>query len=162
RSYWRLKPGVTLAQAQAEMPVIDGELAKLYPGEDKDRKTLLVPMKDWVVGQTRTPLLVLFAAVGFVLLVACANFANLLVALAASLLTGLVFGLIPAWTSLRTDPAEALKEAGRGASAGGSSHRLRSLLIVSEVALALLLLIGAGLLIKAFWLLRSVDPGFTP
>jgi putative ABC transport system permease protein len=238
RSYWRLKPGVTLAQAQAEMPGIDGQLAELYPDEDKERHTELVPLKEWVVGQTRTPLLVLFGAVGFVLLVACANFANLLVtravsrrsemvvraalgagrkrlitqmltesvlvamlggaaglvlanfgldfllalkpanlprisvialywrvflfALSASLATGLVFGLVPAWATLRTDPVEALNEAGRGGSAGVGSHRLRSLLIVGEVSLALLLLTGAGLLIKGFWLLRSTDPGFSP
>lgn len=238
RSYWRLKPGVSLQQAQAEMAAIDKQLAKLYPDEDQQRNTRLIPMKEWIVGETRTPLMVLFGAVAFVLLVACANFANLLLtravarraemvvraalgatrgrviaqaltesvlvallggvaglalakfgvdfllalkpanlprlsaitldwhvflfALAASLATGLVFGLAPAWTSLRTDPAETLKEAGRGTSAGGSTHRIRSLLIVSEVALALLLLTGAGLLIRAFWLLRSVDPGFDP
>jgi putative ABC transport system permease protein len=236
RSVWRLKPGVTLAQAQAEMSAIDHQLAGLYPDEDKERRTELVSMKEWVVGQARTPLLILFGAVGFVLLVACANFANLLVtralarkaemvirtalgagrrrlitqmltesvlvaliggvaglllaelglnlllslkpanlprisvialdwrvflfALAASLATGLIFGFVPALTSLRTDPSEALND--RSALPGTSSHRLRSLLIVSEVALALLLLTGAGLLIKGFWLLRSTDPGFDP
>jgi putative ABC transport system permease protein len=238
RSYWRLKPGVALQQAQAEMPIIDSELAKLYPAEDKERSTQLVSLKDWVVGETRTPLLVLFAAVGFVLLVACANFANLLAtravgrrselvvraaigagqrrlitqmltesvlvamigglaglvlakfgldlllalkpaslphvsvialnwpvfafAVTASLITGLVFGLIPAWTAMHAHPAEVLKESARGTSSGSGSGRLRNLLIVSEVALALLLLVGAGLLIKTFWLLRSVDPGFSP
>ena len=238
RSYWRLKPGVTLAAAQSEMAGIDKALAKLYPDEDKERETTLIPLQQWMVGDTRTALLVLFGAVGFVLLVACANFANLLLARAVSrrsemvvraalgagrlrllrqllteglllsvfggmaglivakagvsllqslkpenlprlsaitvdwpiflfasviaLGTGLLFALLPAWSTAQADSAESLREAGRGGTAGTSRHRLRSVLVVSELALALLLLTGAGLLIKGFWRLRSVDPGFKP
>ncbi len=238
RSYWRLKPGVTLAAAQSEMAGIDKALAKLYPDEDKERETTLIPLQQWMVGDTRTALLVLFGAVGFVLLVACANFANLLLARAVSrrsemvvraalgagrvrllrqllteglllsvfggiaglivakagvsllqslkpenlprlsaitvdwpiflfasviaLGTGLLFALLPAWSTAQADSAESLREAGRGGTAGIGRHRLRSVLVVSELALALLLLTGAGLLIKGFWRLRSVDPGFKP
>jgi putative ABC transport system permease protein len=236
RSYWRLKPGVTLEAAQSEMAGIDKALAKLYPDEDKERETKLIPLQRWMVGDTRTALLVLFGAVGFVLLVACANFANLLLARAVSrrpemvvraalgagrvrlvrqllteglllsllggvaglvvakagvsllqslkpenlprlsaiavdwpiflfafviaLGTGLVFALLPAWSTAQADSAESLREAGRRGTAGTGRHRLRSALVVSELALALLLLTGAGLLIKGFWRLRSVDPGF--
>lgn len=236
RTYWRLKPGVTLAQAQADAEAIDHSLEQLYPDEDKERHTQLVPLHTWVVGDTRSALWVMFGAVGLVLLVACANFANLLLArsvsrrqemavraalggsqlrlirqsltesmllalvgglfglllakggvalllslrpanlprlsaiamdwrvflfgIAASLLTGAVFGFAPAWQSARSGNPEALKEAGRGMSDGSGSHRLRSVLVVSELALALLLLTGAGLLVKVFWKLRSVDPGF--
>jgi putative ABC transport system permease protein len=238
RSYWRLKPGATISGAQAEMAGIDQSLAKLYPEEDKERETQLIPLQQWIVGDTRTSLLVLFGAVGFVLLVACANFANLLLsralarrpemvvraalgadrvrlvrqlltealllsglgglagillarvsvywlialkpkdlprlsaiavdcpvflfALGAAVVTGLVFALLPAWSTAQADSADSLKEAGRGGSAGAHRHRLRSVLVVSELALALLLLTGAGLLIKGFWRLRSVDPGFDP
>ena len=84
RSYWRLRPGASLAAAQAEMQGIDRELAKLYPDEDKSRETQLVPLQESIVGDTRPALLILFGAVGFVLLVACANFANLLLARAVS------------------------------------------------------------------------------
>src|SRR5579863_5627195 len=238
RSYWHLKPGVSLAAAQAEMAAIDQSLAKLYPDEDKERQTLLIPLQQWMVGDTRTSLLVLFGAVGFVLLVACANFANLLLARAlarrpemviraalgagrarlvrqlltegmilsvlgglaglvvaktgvywllalkskdlprlsaitvdwpvflfafvAAVGTGLVFALLPAWSTAQADSADSLKEAGRGGLVGRQRHRLRSVLVVSELALALLLLTGAGLLIKGFWRLHSVDPGFNP
>jgi putative ABC transport system permease protein len=238
RSYWHLKPGVSLAAAQAEMAAIDQSLAKLYPDEDKERQTLLIPLQQWMVGDTRTSLLVLFGAVGFVLLVACANFANLLLARAlarraemviraalgagrarlvrqlltegmilsvlgglaglvvaktgvywllalkpkdlprlsaitvdwpvflfafvAAVGTGLVFALLPAWSTAQADSADSLKEAGRGGLVGRQRHRLRSMLVVSELALALLLLTGAGLLIKGFWRLHSVDPGFNP
>ena len=238
RSYWRLNPGTTLAAAQAEMAGIDSSLAKLYPEQDKDRQTQLIPLKQWMVGDTRTALLVLFGAVCFVLLVACANFANLLLARAVSrrpemlvraalgagrvrlvrqlltegmllsilgglaglavakagvyllvtlkpknlprlsaitvdwpiflfalviaLGTGLIFALLPAWSTSQGDSADGLREAGRGGSTGTQRHRLRSVLVVSELALALLLLTGAGLLIKGFWRLRSVDPGFNP
>jgi putative ABC transport system permease protein len=238
RTYWRLRPGVALAQAQSEMVAIDQQLEKIYPAEDKGRNTQLIPLQQWVTRNTRTALLVLFGAVGFVLLVACANFANLLLAravvrrseikvrlalgagqrrlvlqmlsesmllavfgglaglvlakygvdllltlkpanlphvnaiamdwkvflfgLGASLLTGLVFGLFPAWSAVREHGLESLNEAGRGTSHSSASHRLRKLLVISEIALAMLLLAGAGLLIKGFWRLRLVDPGFDP
>jgi putative ABC transport system permease protein len=235
RSYWKLKPGITIEQAQQEMASIDKSLAALYPAEDKGRDTKLVPLQEWIVGKSRPALLILFGAVGFVLLVACANFANLLLAravdrqqeiairaalgatrwrlvslmlteslavaflgclgglalahggisllqalkpanlprlseisvdwsvagfsLLTSLLTGLIFGLAPAWSVVKGEP---FQEAGRGASTGTRSHRLRDVLVVSELALALVLLAAAGLLMKGYWLLRSVDPGFAP
>jgi putative ABC transport system permease protein len=238
RSYWRLKPGVSIAQAQGEMASIDSVLSGLYPAEDKGRKTQLVPLQEWVVGKSRQALLILFGAVGFVLLIACANFANLLLAravsrhdeiviraalgasrwrlvsqiltesllvallgcaaglllahwgiallialrpadlprlseisidwrvagfaLATSLLAGSAFGFAPAWSSVGGTRAESLHEPGRGASSGGRTQRLRDALVVGELALALVLLTGAGLLLKGFWLLRSVDPGFSP
>src|SRR5262249_878022 len=80
RSFWRLKPGVTLPQAQTDMESIDRALAAEFPASDRERHTLLIPMREWLVSDSRTALLVLFGAVGFVLLVACANFANLLLA----------------------------------------------------------------------------------
>ncbi|MGB8473087.1 MAG: ABC transporter permease [Candidatus Acidiferrum sp.] len=238
RNYWRLKPGVTLAQAQADISGIDANLAKQYPDNERTRKTLLVPLHDFIVRDSRTALLVLFGAVGFVLLIACANFAGLLVArnvsrrqelviraalgagqarlirqalaescllaiiggtaglllakwgtslllslkpaalerftgiqldsrvllfvFGISLLTGIVFGIAPAWSAGRTDFAESLKEGGRGATSGPSGHLLRKLLVTAEFALALVLLVGAGLLIKGFSRLRTVNPGFNP
>jgi len=238
RTYLRLKPGITLEQAQGDLQPIDQWLAEQYPEHNRDRHTTLVSLHERVVGNTRPALLILFGSVGLVLLIACANFANLLLANAASrqqelmirqavgasrvrlirqfltesvlisllggaagsilamwgigllvslkpanlprlssvamdasvfafatavsLLTGIVFGLMPALSAARVDLNEALKEGGRSATGGGSRSRMRSLLVVSEIALAVILLIGAGLLIKGFWLLRSVDPGFNP
>jgi putative ABC transport system permease protein len=235
RSYWKLKAGTSVVQAQEEMRSLDKSLAQLYPAEDKGRETKLVPLQDWIVGKSRPALLILFGAVGFVLLIASANFANLLLAramdrqqeiairgalgasrwrivslmlnesllvallgcagglalahggismlaalkpanlprlseitvdwtvagfsLATSLVTGLVFGFVPAWSAVKGEP---FHDAGRGASSGKRSHRLRDVLVVSELALALVLLMGAGLLMKGYWLLRSVDPGFAP
>ena len=238
RTYWRLKPGVTLSQAQADISTIDRRLAQEYPDNERDRETLLVPLQQWLTGDVRPSLLVLFGAVGLVLLIACANFAGLLMAraiarqqefviraslgagrsrlirqtltesgilaiiggaaglllakwgtgflvslkpaelerftgihmeahvflfaLGISLLTGTVFGLMPAWSAARADVAESLKEGARGSTAGPFGQMLRSLLVTGEFALALILLVGAGLLIKGFSRLRSVNPGFNP
>jgi putative ABC transport system permease protein len=237
RTYLRLKPGVSIEQAQAELASIDQRLEQQYPEENKGRHRRLVSLHEYVVGDTRPALLILFGAVGLVLLVAAANFSNLLLARAASrkselavraalgagrvrlarqlvtesvllaavggvgglilaswgidlltalkpeslplagavgidarvlaftfgiaLVTGIVFGLVPALGASRIDVTAALKEGGRGAQ-GSVRQRARSLLVISELALALILLIGAGLLIKGFWRLRSVEPGIDP
>jgi putative ABC transport system permease protein len=237
-SYWRLKPGATLAQAQAEMVAIDRRLSEQYPDTERDRRKMLVPLREVVTGDVRPALLILFGAVGFVLLIACANFAGLLVAqgvarkqelviraalgagkvrlmrqvlteslvlslagglaglflarwstaillslkpaalarftnifidarvlafaLGVSLLTGIVFGIIPAWSVARAGFAESMKEGGRTTTGGRSGHMLRSILVITEFALALVLLVGAGLLLRAFSHLRSVNPGFNP
>lgn len=238
RTYGRLAPGVTIEQARTEMTVIDANLAAQYPADNKNRSTVLSPLHERIVGETRTSLYILFAAVSFVLLIACANFANLLLARAAerqrefvirgalgagrwrlmrqllieslllslagglaavllaywgtsllvsfkpenlprlteigidgrvlgftlgmSVITGLIFGLVPAWTASRGRVGDALKEGARSVTAGGARQRLRSTFVVVELAVALVLLVGAGLLIKTFWKLRSVEPGFNP
>jgi len=237
-TYWRLQIGVALAQAQAEMAAIDHRLAEQYPAEEKERKTQLVPLQEWLIGDVRSALLVLFGAVGLVLLIACANFASLLMArevarhqelvirsalgagrgrlirktltesallsvlggaaglllaqwgtrmllalrpenlarlsgihmdtrvllfaLLISVLTGVVFGMAPAWVAARGGVAEALNENGRRTTASAMGHRVRKILVTSELALALVLLVGAGLLIKGFSRLRSTNPGFNP
>ena len=237
-SYWRLKPGVTLAQAAARMAAIDTRLAADYPDDEKGRRTVPVSLQQWVTGNVRSALWVLWGAVWVVLLIACANFAGLLMArtaarhremviraalgggrrrlvrqaltestvlavlggaagllladlgthllvaakpaalahlnsisidpavlafgLAVSTLTGLVFGLAPAWSASRADVADALKQEGRTATAGPAGDGFRRMLMVAEMALALVLLVGAGLFIKSFARLRSVDPGFNP
>jgi putative ABC transport system permease protein len=236
RTYGRLAPGVTLEQARAEMLLIDKNLAAQYPADNKNRATVLVPLHERIVGQSRQSLLILFAAVSLVLLIACANFANLLLARAAererefvirtalgagrwrlvrqlltesvlvslvggaigvvlaiwatsllislkpenlprlqeigvdgrvlaftfgvSMLTGILFGLLPALSASRVGVNEVLKEGGRSATAGQSRQLLRSVFVVLELAVAVILLVGAGLLIKTFWNLRSVEPGF--
>ena len=238
RTYGRLAPGVTIEQARTEMRLIDQQLATQYPADNKNRSTALVPLHERVVGQSRNALLILFAAVSLVLLIACANFANLLLARAAergreivirtalgagrwriirqlltesvlislaggalgvliawwgtsllvalkpenlprlqeigvdsrvfaftfglSLLTGVIFGLLPAWTASRAGVSESLKEGGRSATAGRAHQRVRSTFVVVELAIALVLLVGAGLLVKTFWKLRNVEPGFNP
>src|SRR5580693_5445028 len=207
-TYWRLKEGVTLAQAQADMAAIDRRLAEQYPAEEKERKSQLVPLQEWLVGDVRPALLVLFGAVGLVLLIACANFASLLMmralagrqelviraalgagrgrlirktltestllsvfggaagllfakwgtsallalkpeelarlsgihmdtrvllfVLVISGLTGVVFGMAPAWVAARGDVAEALNERGRSTTASTTGHRLRKILVTSE------------------------------
>jgi putative ABC transport system permease protein len=238
RSYGRLAAGVSLDQARAEMQMVDKTLAAQYPADNKNRNTVLIPLHERIVGESKQSLLILFAAVSLVLLIACANYANLLLARAAerdrefviraalgagrwrlirqlltesvlvslaggalavvfaiwgtsllvamkpdnlprleeigvdlrvlgftfgvSLLTGIVFGLLPAWSASRGGVNEALKEGGRSATAGGARQRLRSSFVVVELAVALILLIGAGLLVKTFSVLRSVEPGFKP
>ena len=237
-TYWRLKPGLRLAQAQAEIAQMDHRLAEAFPDTERERDTVLMPLHERLVGDVRSALLVLFGAVGLVLLIACANFAMLLMAravarqrelmiraslgaqngrlirqrltestllalvggavglvaakagttlllalkpaelrrldaitmdarvfifvFAVSLLTGLLFGLLPAWSASRGDIAEALRENARTTATGVSRSPLRSFLVTAELALALILLAGAGLLIKGFLHLRSVDPGFNP
>jgi predicted permease len=232
----RLKPGVSFEQANAEMIAIAAHLAELYPDINKDSGITLVPLKQNVVGDIRPFLLVLLAAVGFVLLIACANVANLLLArstgrtrefairtalgasrgrmvrqvltesillalaggvigvlvaalgtqaainllpdalpraeevhlsgrvllftFGASLLAGLLFGLIPALKTSGTDIHETLKEGGRGGS--GMRHRTQGVIVAVEMALALVLLAGAGLMIRSLANLWNVDPGFDP
>jgi putative ABC transport system permease protein len=236
-TYWRLKEGVTLAQAQTELAAIDRRLAEQYPAEERERKSQLVSLHEWLVGDVRPALLVLFGAVGLVLLIACANFASLLMvrALAArqelviraalgagrgrlirkavtesvllsvlggaagllfahwgtsvllalkperlarlsgihmdtrvllfvllvSVLTGIVFGMAPVWIAARANVAEALKESGRSTTGSTIGHSIRKILVTSELAVALVLLVGAGLLIKGFSRLRSMNPGFS-
>ena len=232
----RLKPGVTRAQAQAEVETIARRLQALYPKTNANQSLFLMPLQERIVGNIRLTLLVLLGAVGCVLLIACANVANLLLARAASrqkeiavrsalgasrgrvmrqlltesltlavlggvggvllarwgvkllvalsaanlprtdeiginasvlgftlavaLLTGLLFGLVPAWQSARLDLTEALKEGGKGTGSSAQRHRTLSLLVVGEVALALVLLVGAGLLVNSFVRLQQVSPGF--
>ena len=232
----RLKPGITIRQAGAEMDTIANRLEKLYPGDNEGRGVSLTTIREDVVGKIRPTLLVLFGAVGFVLLIACGNVANLLLArgasrqkemairtalgasrfrlirqlltesallaigagalgillalwginalvalipaditptkgiqidtvvfgftLVLSLITGLVFGVVPAWQATRGELNESLKDGGRGSSGGLRRSRVRSVLIVSEIALSLVLLIGAGLMIKSFIRLVHVNPGF--
>ncbi|HEV3409562.1 MAG TPA: ABC transporter permease, partial [Chthoniobacterales bacterium] len=236
RAYARLRPGVMLPQAQSELRVIDQRLAQANPDENKGRETTLLSLQERMVGDIRPALLVLFGAVGLVLLIACANFANLLLVriahrkqelsiraalgagrwrlvgqvlaesvllallggmaglllgtwgvdallalrpvdlprleeihldptvlgftLGVSLLTGAVFGALPAWQATRANASAVLPSTGRSVTAGRS--RLRSALVVAELALALVVLIGAGLLGKAFWRLTNVSPGFDP
>jgi putative ABC transport system permease protein len=238
RTYGRLAAGSNIEQARAEMQVIDKAFAAQYPDNSKNRSTVLIPLHERIVGDSRQSLLILFASVSLVLLIACANFANLLLARAAererefvirtalgagrwrlirqlltesvlvslaggaiavllaiwatnllvalqpenlprlqeigvdarvlaftfgvSLLTGIVFGLLPAWTASRSIVNEVLKQGGRSSTAGSGRQRMRSTFVVAELAVALVLLVGAGLLIKTFWNLRSVGPGFSP
>jgi putative ABC transport system permease protein len=233
----RLKYGVKLGQARSEMAGIASRLAEQYPATNKNWSVKVVPLDEDVVGEFRTGLLVLLGAVVLVLLISCANVANLLLAHAASrqkevairlaigaarsrvvrqfltesvilglagggfglllavfgvkilaglssnipradeigidtrvlgftiglsILTGLVFGMAPALQATRTDLTSSLKEGTKGSSGGGVRQRLRATLVVLEMAFALMLLIGAGLLIKSFQSLEGVGPGFDP
>jgi putative ABC transport system permease protein len=236
RLFARLKQGVTLTQARAEMATITARLERIYPGTNTDM--VVLPLKEKVVGNIETPLLVLLGAVGFVLLIACANVAHMLLAraagrqkeiavrtalgarrsrvvrqvltenlllagmggslglllafcgtralvalspsdiprvesiaidtrvvlflLAATALTSIAFGLVPALQASHVNLTDTLKESGRGSSDGVRRNRLRSILVASEFALALTLLIAAGLMIRSFAALQSIDPGFNP
>jgi len=233
----RLKPGVTLPQAQGEMSAIAARLAQQDPEKIAGHGVKLELLRDVLVGDIASALFILLGAVGFVLLIACANVANLLLSrvgarqkeiavraalgasrlrlvrqmltesillavaggaaglmialvgvkwlvsfgpdtlprvreiavdpgmtgftLLISVVTGVLFGLVPALQISRSAFADALKESGR-TSAGLHRSRLRSALVISEVALSLVLLIGAGLMIRSFAKLNQIDPGFNP
>ena len=232
----RLKPGVTLSQAKADMDAIAQNLAVAYPEADKAVGITLVSMKEDIVGNVQPFLIVLLAAVGFLLLIACANVANLLLArsmgrsrefairaalgashvrvirqlltesillaglggalglllafwgtravlgtlpaalpratevsldsrvllfaVSLSLFAGIAFGLAPALKTSRVNLQEILKESGRGLS--GARHRLQGVFVAAEVAMALVLLVGAGLMVRSLAALWRVNPGFNP
>jgi putative ABC transport system permease protein len=232
----RLKSGVSLQQAQAEMDAITRRLEQNYPDTNANRGALVTPLHEQLFGNMQLMLWILLGAVGCVLLIACANVANLLLQRAAtrrketairlalgatpgrlmrqllteslllalsggllgvliafwsadflvalspirfpsfvkltldvrvlgfslliSALTGLLFGLTPALQAARPALNETLKDGGRGASGGLGSNRLLGSLVVSEIALALALLVGAGLMIRSLHSLQAVDPGF--
>jgi putative ABC transport system permease protein len=234
----RLKPGVTVEKADAEMRGIARQLELQYPDANTGYSATVRPMHEWIVGDLRTPLMVLLGAVGLVLLIACTNVSNLMLvraarreteiavrvalgagrgrivrqlitesavlsligaaagvvlavwglraltriapediprlesvrldpmvllfATAAAIITGVIFGLIPALVAARTDLASGLKEGARGTGSKPASRRVRNALVVSEIALAVMLLAGAGLLIRSFRELMRVDPGFRP
>jgi putative ABC transport system permease protein len=238
KSVARLKPGVSIEQAKQEMATIGARLAQQYPEFNTNWSVNVVPLRTQVTGAIRRPLFILLGAVAFVLLIACANVANLLLARASSrrkeiavraglgatrrritrqlltesvmlaltggllgvlvawwgtkalvalsppalidlknvsvnwpvlaftfglsLLTGIVFGLVPALEATRFDLQGSLKEGGKNIGGSASGQRIRSVFVVTQVALALVLLIGAGLLLKSFNRLQSVDTGFNP
>ena len=232
----RLKPGLTLAQARADMNGVAQNLSRAYPEADKNSGISLVPLKQDMVGDVAPLLYVLLGAVVFVLLIACVNIANLLLArstgrtrefairaalgasrarmlrqlltesvllsfsggviglllaawgtraaitilpqalprsgnvgldvrvllftLGVSLLAGILFGLAPALKTSQRNLQETLKEGGRGSS--GARHRLQGAFVIAETALALILLVGAGLMIRSLVALWDVNPGFDP
>ncbi|HTG34067.1 MAG TPA: ABC transporter permease [Thermoanaerobaculia bacterium] len=233
----RLKRGVSRAAAEAEMKTIEARIAQAEPEFSKGYGTEIIPLREQLVGNVRPALLVLLGAVAFVLLIACANVANLLLSraaarekeialrsaigarrlrvvrqllteslllallgsllglafawwgiralvafsprdlvdlhgvhlnlplflltLAISLATGILFGLAPALEATRLNLNDALKEGGKGGGGQGvRSRRMRGALVIAEVALALVLLVGAGLLVKSFVRLRTIDTGF--
>jgi putative ABC transport system permease protein len=231
----RLKPGSALPQAQAEMNTISSRLAQQYPEDDNGWGAVVIPLREQMVSDVRPALLVLLGAVAFVLLIACANVANLVLAktfgrrkeiairvalgasggrviqqilvetvllslaggvlglllahfgivltlkflsdnlpkstdvtldagvqiftLFLSLVTGLIAGLVPAFRLTKTDITEALKQGLGKTDSDAGGHRTRKFLVISEVALSLILLVGAGLMIRSLWLLSTIEPG---
>jgi putative ABC transport system permease protein len=234
----RLQPGVTVTEAQSEMDAIAAHLREQYADSNAGWGIHVAPMLDFAVAKIKPALLLLLGAVAFVLLIACANIANLLLARAASrqkemairtaigagnwrimrqlltesvllallggglgvllaawgidallalapddlprinevaidryallftfsvtIITGIAFGLAPALQASKPDLNENLKDTGRGTTAGRRRQRVRSALVVVEVALALVLLVGGGLMLRSFVKLMQVDPGFNP
>ncbi len=233
----RLKPEATEAQARAELNTIAARIEQQFPDTNSKVGATLIPLHEFLVGPVKTQMLALLVAVAFVLLIACANVANLLLArsasrateiairaslgagrwriarqllseslllaviggvvglllaywlvdllvgfspqgtprldeigvdwralgytLAVTMLTGLLFGAAPVWQLFKTDLNQSLRDGGKGLKTGGGGRAL-SLLVVTETALALMLLVGAGLLIRSFIQLQRVDPGFNP
>lgn len=231
----RLKPGATLRQAQAEMDAISNNLDRQFPQTNKNIKLGMAPLDEDIASTVRASMLALLGAVGLILLIACANLANLLLARAVgrqreiairfalgasrarvmselmiqsavlgtlgfiaglilgawteqllvrlapegiprlgsatmdarvilfaivlSLATAIVFGLFPAWQASKAHPAESLKSSERGIAAAGVM-RWRNALMVAEIGLSMMLMVGAGLLLKSFLRLRAVDVGF--
>ncbi|HEY4129031.1 MAG TPA: ABC transporter permease [Gemmatimonadaceae bacterium] len=236
RIFARIKPGVTFEQARGDLASVTAHLESAYPGTNKNVQ--LVPLKEKVVGNIRTPVVVLLVAVAFVLLTACANVAHMLLARAASrhrelavrmalgatrrrlltqllvesvllaaiggavglalavwgvhgvvaaspaiiprianvtvdttvlfsaigitAVTAIVFGLLPAMRSVRVDLAETFRDGDRASTSGRGHGELRNALVASEFALALVLLAGAGLMIRSFVALQQIDAGFDP
>ncbi len=241
RAHWvraiaRLKPGVSLETAAAQLQGVVSRLKHDYPATNKYMGALILPLQSFLIGDTRLPLLLLLTSVAFLLLIACANVGNLLLvqaagrereaalrlalgagrgrlvrqALAESLMlsslggtaglllgwagtrvlvrlqpagmlrvhdfgvdaavlgyvlaitvvSGLIFGVAPALWVRRRDPAASLKDGGRGVGQGLRAKRWGEALVVGEVALALLMTTGAGLIVRSFWQVRNVDPGF--
>ncbi|MBV8819156.1 MAG: ABC transporter permease [Acidobacteriaceae bacterium] len=234
----RLRPGSTVAQAQAEVGAIERRIKQQFPSPFQAKDAAVVTLQDHVVGQVRPALLMLFGAVGFLLLIVCVNVANLLLvrvtarsrelavrralgagrghlirqmltesmllgsaggagglllaslamellrvllppevprfseiridagvlafALAVSAAAGLLFGCVPAWRACAMNVNDALKSGSRSATATVASERTQSALVVSEVCLALVLVAGAALLVRSFWNLHLIDPGFRP
>ncbi len=234
--FGRLKPGVSLEQARADMEIVTRHVAEVYPNAAKGTRATLTPLKEELVGRVRPFLLLLLGAVGIVLLIACVNVANLMLARATgrtremavrsalgagmgrlirqmltesvllaltggalglaiaaagtraaldalpatlpramevtmdarvllfsillSVFAGILFGLIPALRMARGNVSETLKEGGRGGS--GKRHRAQGALVIVEMAMAIVLLTGAGLLIRSLAALWNVDPGFNP
>jgi putative ABC transport system permease protein len=232
----RLKPGVSVQQAQAQLDAIAARIAEQYPADSAGWGAAVVPLREETVGEVRKPLLILLGAVAFVLLIACANVANLMLArmidrrkeiairsafgakrmrimrqvlsesvllsacggavglivahfgttlvvnflgsslprlsdiridapvlaftFVTAMLTGAIAGVAPAWRMSKADPNDALKQGLGRLDASSTGKRTRGVLVILEVALSLVLLVGAGLMIRTLWNLQNVQPGF--
>jgi predicted permease len=238
RAVARLKPGVTRQHADAQLQAVVERLKREFPATNKVMGAAMMPLHDFLIGDTRLPLLILLTSVAFLLLIACANVGNLLLVQAAgrereaalrlalgagrarlirqglteslvlsavggacglalgwagtrvlarmqpegmlrvrdfgvdgmvlsyvvaiTVLSALIFGVAPALWMRQRNPADSLKDGGRGAGQGGRAKRWGNALVVAEVALALLMTVSAGLLVRSFMQLTRVDPGFDP